>query len=94
MFGLKPLRIRFDEVDGFIRVYNGIRYLVLFALEKHDAIYNIIRYLVDQKSGITHVFSHDFAKIKIDSIDSLPLEKIFYSEADLGLRQHPRWSAL
>ena len=34
----KPLRIRFDEIDGFIRVDNGTRYLVLFGPEKYDAI--------------------------------------------------------
>ena len=28
--GSKPLRIRFDEIDGFIKIYDGIRYLVLF----------------------------------------------------------------
>ena len=28
-----------------------------------------------KKSGITYVFSHNYAKIKIDSYDSLPLEK-------------------
>ena len=26
----KRLRIRFDKIDGFIRVYDGTRYLVLF----------------------------------------------------------------
>ena len=30
----KPLRIRFDRIDGFIRVYDGPRYLVLFGSEK------------------------------------------------------------
>ena len=55
LFCSKPLQIRFDEVDGFIRVYDGIRYLVLFATKKHDAIYNRIRYLI-RKSGITYVF--------------------------------------
>ena len=34
----KPLRIRFDKVDGFIRVYNGARYLVLFGVEKYGFI--------------------------------------------------------
>ena len=24
-----PLRIRFDKIDGFIKIYNGIRYLVI-----------------------------------------------------------------
>ena len=28
------LRIRFDTRDGFIRVYDGTRYLVLFGSEK------------------------------------------------------------
>ena len=29
-----PLRIRFDKIDGFIRVYDETRYLVLFGSEK------------------------------------------------------------
>ena len=28
-----PLRITFDKVDGFIRVYDGTEYIVLFASE-------------------------------------------------------------
>ena len=28
LIGAKPLRIRFDKVDGFIRVYDRTRYLV------------------------------------------------------------------
>ena len=43
--------------------------------EKYDAIYDGIRYLISLKSGITYFFSHYFAKIKIDSYDSLPIEK-------------------
>ena len=43
MVGEKLLRIRFDKVDGFIKVYDGNRSLVLFSPEKHDAIYNRIR---------------------------------------------------
>ena len=42
LFDSKSLRIRFDEVDGFIRVYNGTRYLTLFG----SKIYNRIRYLI------------------------------------------------
>ena len=30
LMGAKPLCIRFDKIDGFIRVYDGTRYLVLF----------------------------------------------------------------
>ena len=51
LIGEKLLRIRLDKVDGFIKVYDGTRYLVLFGPEKYDAIYNKIRYFVSQKSG-------------------------------------------
>ena len=70
MIGAKPLHIRFDKVDGFIRAYDGTRYLVLFGTEKYDAFHNRIRYLISQKSSITYVFSHNYARIKIDSYDS------------------------
>ena len=33
LIGSKPLRIRFDKIDGLIRVYDGTRYLVLFGGE-------------------------------------------------------------
>ena len=36
----------FHKIDRFIRVYDGSRYLVLFALEEYDDIYNRIRYLI------------------------------------------------
>ena len=56
MIGAKPLRIRFDKVDEFIRVYDRTRYLALFGPEEYDAIYNRIRYLISQKSGINMFF--------------------------------------
>ena len=71
----KSRRIRFDKVDGFIRVYDGTRYLVLFAPEKYGTIYNRIRYLISHKSGITYVTSHNHARIIVDLYNSLPLEK-------------------
>ena len=71
----KPLCVRFDEIDGFIRVYDGTRYLVLFGSEKYGSIYNRIRYLISVKSGITYIISHNYAKIKVDSYDFLPLGK-------------------
>ena len=75
LFRAKPLRIRFDKVDGFIRVYDGTIYSVLFGPGKHHAVYDKIRYLINQKNGITYAISHNFARIEIDSYDSLPLEK-------------------
>ena len=65
----KHVCIRLDKIHGFIRVYDGIRYLVFFGSEKYDFIYNRIRYLVGVKSGITYVISYNYAKIKVDSND-------------------------
>ena len=50
-------------------------YLVIFGTEKYDSIYNRIRYLISAKCGITYIISHNYGKIKVDSYDSLPLEK-------------------
>ena len=44
--GPKSLSIRFDKVDGFTKIYDGTRYLVLFAPEKYNAIFNRIKYLI------------------------------------------------
>ena len=49
----KHLLIKFDEIDGFIRIYDETRYLVLFGPGIFDTIYNRIKYLLCQKSGIT-----------------------------------------
>ena len=66
MIGAKPLRIRFDKVDGFIRVYDGIRYLVLFDPEKYDVTCSKIRYPIGIKSGIIYIIYHNYTKIKVD----------------------------
>ena len=58
-----------------IRIYEGTRYLRLFGTEKYDAIYDRIRYYKSLKSSITYFLSHYFAKMKVDSYDSLPIEK-------------------
>ena len=51
--GAKPLLIRFDKIDRFIKGYHGIRYLVLFGSERYHAIYDWIKYIISEKSGIT-----------------------------------------
>ena len=71
----KPLRIRYNKIDGFIKIHNKIRYLVLFD-EWCDKVYDRIKYLISKKSGITDSINHNFAIIRIDSHDSLPIEKI------------------
>ena len=66
----QPLHIRFDEIDGFVRLDEGTKYLVLFRSEKYDSIYNRIRYLISIKSGVTFIISHNYAKTEVDSYDS------------------------
>ena len=75
MIGAKPLRIRFIKIFGFVIVYDVARYLILLRGERYDFMYNMIRYLIGVKSSITYVVSHNYAKIQVDSFDSLPLEK-------------------
>ena len=41
--GTKPLCIMFDKVDGFVKDYDGTKYLVLFGIEKCNAIYDRIK---------------------------------------------------
>ena len=66
------LRIRFDKIEGLIKTHNGIRCLVLFDYGWFDKTCDRIKYLISEKSGITD----NFGKIRIDSYNSLPIEKI------------------
>ena len=57
LIGPKPLRIKFDKIDGFIRIYDETRRLTLFGSENFDAIYNQIRYLTSLKAVSLYFFS-------------------------------------
>ena len=76
LMGTKLLRIWFEKIDRFIKIYDGVKYLVLFASERSNAICNRIKYLKSEKSGITDSINHSFGRIRIDSYNSLPIEKI------------------
>ena len=84
--GAKPLCIRFDKVNGFIRVYSGTRYFTLFEFGKYCAIFNRIRYLILGKCGITYSISHNQEKIKVDLYDPMYLETT--------LRFHNTWNVI
>ena len=72
--------IRFNKIDGFIRVCNGTRFLYYYLeVENNDFIYNRIRYRIGVESGITYVIFSNYAKVKVDSYDSLPPEKTNFS---------------
>ena len=81
----KPLRVRFNKINEFIRIYHAARYLTLFSSENYDGFYDRIRYRISLKSGVTYIFSHYFAKIKVDSYDSLPIGKRLTSHNVLKL---------
>ena len=38
LIGSKPLWIRFDKIDGIIRIYDRTRYFTRFDTKKYDAI--------------------------------------------------------
>ena len=66
LIGAKPLHIMVDTVNGFIRDYDETEYLVLFGLERYDAFFNRISYLIGLKNSITYVFSHNYTNITVD----------------------------
>ena len=75
--GPKLLRIKIDKIDPFIRVHGGkFRHLVSFDNEWFDKICDKIKYLVSEKIGNTDSINHNFGKIRIDSYNYLPIEKI------------------
>ena len=51
LIGAKPLRIRCDKSNGFIKAYDTTRYLVLFGAKT----YNRSRYLKSQKKVVLHM---------------------------------------
>ena len=75
--GAKLLRIRFNKIDGFIEINHEVKHLVLFDYGQFDKICNQIEYLISKKRGIPDSDNDSFARIRIDSYDSLPIEKIF-----------------
>ena len=70
--GSVPLRIRLHEIDGFIEIYNVMRYLALFSNSWHGRICDRSKYLVSK--GITESNSDNFPRIRIDSYNSSPVE--------------------
>ena len=62
--GSKPFHIRFDEIDGFIKLCDGIRSVW------YNDIYNRITYLIIEK-GI----NYNVSRIRIDSYRFLPIER-------------------
>ena len=74
--GPKPLRIRFDKIDEFIRTRDDkFRHLVLFGHGLLDKICDKIKYLISKKSDITDSIDHNFGEIRIIHIIFCLLKK-------------------
>ena len=59
--GLKPLLIRFDEIDGFIISLDGkIKHLALFDYGLLDKICDKTKYLISKKNDITNSINYNF----------------------------------
>ena len=69
VFGLK-------KIVELNTIYDRVIYLELFDPESYDAIYNRTRYRISEKSGIADIINHNFARIRIDSYNSLSLKNI------------------
>ena len=65
--GEKPLRTRFNKIDGLIEIHDGIRSLLLYYYEIYNVNYDTIRHLISEKSGIAESISHNFDRMRIDS---------------------------
>ena len=57
-----------------------LEFMTKLDIEYYLEVKNVIPYstgldLISVKSGIIYIISHNYAKIKVDSYDSLPLEK-------------------
>ena len=58
--GSKPLHIQFDKIDVFIKIYDGITYL----LKLRHSCFDEIKYLISEKSGITDTMNYNLARIR------------------------------
>ena len=69
LIAAKPFLIKFNKIDGFIRVYEEKRYLVLFdSIPLFESIqcgtiYNRIRYLISQKKGMLFLIILEESKL-------------------------------
>ena len=70
------MRIRFDKIyliNGFVKVYDKIKNLVLFDYSYYDDVSNKIKYFI---SGATDSINHNIAIFGVDSYYSLTIAKI------------------
>ena len=69
------MQIKYDQIDRFIKIYDRVRYLVLFDYGWFDKICGMIKYLISEKV-VADTINHNFGRIRIDLCNSLLIEKI------------------
>ena len=77
--GTKPLCIRFDKLDLFVKVFDGARYLVSFGGEKYDLVSNRIRYFIGVKMILHMLFLIIMKKSKFIHTILCPYKNITFS---------------
>ena len=76
MYEAKSLHIIFNNIDRYIRKYNGTKSLKLFDSDaKYERCLDRVSYLIMLKNIYSSVYFQKFVKIKINSDNNLPLEK-------------------
>ena len=58
-----------------LKIDDGVRYLVLFGSGLYDAVCNRSRYHISEKSCVANSINYNFARIRVDSYNSLPIKK-------------------
>ena len=76
--GAEPLRIRSDEIDGFIKIYHGISYLVILdhfwydeicdrirILQMKEVVLQIVLIIILQESELIHIILYLLKKYRL-----------------------------
>ena len=80
---VNPLYLIINEVDGYVEEINGNKYLTLVStdknkevLTKYTELWDGIKNSIEKTNNKSGEYGKDFMKIKFNSDDSLPLNKI------------------
>ena len=80
---VNPLYLIINEVDGYFEEINGNKYLTLVStdknkevLTKYTELWDGIKNSIEKTNNKSGEYGKDFMKIKFNSDDSLPLNKI------------------
>ena len=80
------MHVRYDEIDGFIKIHNGIRYLVLFDFGWLDKICSSIKYLLLLQIVLQIVLIITLQKSKLIYIILCPLQKYWKNNVTIIIK--------